>query len=74
MQSDVTMRQMSAKTVGYTLIMERDCANRLTGLTLFKHNQLLFILIMDERTQEKNSFQNEIALLPEKKWKGFCEH
>lgn len=53
-QSDVAMRGMSAKTVGCTLIMERDCATRLTGLTLFKSNQLLVILIMDERTQEQN--------------------
>lgn len=38
MQTDVAMRGMSAKTVGCTLIMERDCATRLTGLTLFKSN------------------------------------
>lgn len=37
-QSDVAMRGVSAKTVGCTLIMERHCATRLTGLTLFKCN------------------------------------
>lgn len=37
-QSDVAMRGMSAKRVGCTLIMETDCATRLTGLTLFKSN------------------------------------